>query len=102
MIAQLLGVDDERYTSRQMGYDLRRLARKGLIRRLDRKLCYALTPYGRRVALFLSKVQARILRPGLQTLDLDVTSQAPPPLRQAAEAFDLATDALTKAAKLVA
>jgi hypothetical protein len=100
LVAQLLGLPHERYTARQMSYDLRRLARKGLIRRVDRKLCYTLTPYGRRVAVFLSKVQARILRPGLQALDLDITSQVPPPLRQAAEAFDLATDALTTAAKL--
>ena len=102
LVTQLLGLPDEQYTARQMGYDLRRLARKGLIRRVDRKLCYTLTPYGRRVALFLSKVQARILRPGLQALDLDICSQAPPPLRQAAEAFDLAADALATAAKLVA
>lgn len=102
LVAQLLGPAGEQYTARQMGYDLRRLARKGLIHRLGRKLCYALTPYGRRVALFLSKVQARILRPGLQALDLDLTSQAPPPLRLAAEAFDRATDGLVNAAKLAA
>jgi len=102
LVAQLLGLANEQYRSRQMGYDLRRLARKGLIRRVDHKLCYTLTPYGRRIALFLSKVQARILRPGLQALDLDITSQMPPPLRKAAEAFDLATEALTAAAKLAA
>lgn len=102
LIAQLLGLQDESYTARQMGYDLRRLARKGLIRRVARKLCYTLTPYGRRIALFLSKVQARVLRPGLQAIDLDITSQVSPPLRRAAEAFDLATATLTTAAKLAA
>jgi Predicted nucleotide-binding protein containing TIR-like domain len=42
-----------------MGYDLRRLARKGLICPVPGKLGYSLTPYGRRVALFVTKVQAR-------------------------------------------
>jgi hypothetical protein len=38
-----------------MGYDLRLLAGKGFIARVDGKLCYALTPYGWRTALFLTK-----------------------------------------------
>ena len=43
-VAQLLGVPPAQYTARQMGYDLRRLARKGLLQRVDGKLCYTLTP----------------------------------------------------------
>jgi hypothetical protein len=79
LVAQLLGVDDANYTPRQMGYDLRRLKRKALIRQVPGKLCYTLTPYGRRMALFLTKVQSRVLRPGLQALDLQVVSHAAPP-----------------------
>lgn len=52
-----------------MGYDLRRLRRKGLVKRLDHQKRYVLTPYGRRAALFLTKVHARVLRPGWQALD---------------------------------
>ena len=63
-----------------MGYDLRRLKRKCLIQPVGRKLCYSLTPRGRRGALyFLTKVQAHILPPGLQALDLRITSEAPAP-----------------------
>jgi hypothetical protein len=101
-VAQLLGVADEQYTPRQMGYDLRRLKRKGLIRPVVGQLCYTLTPYGRRVALFLTKVQARVLRPGLQALDLELVSQAPPPLRVACTALDAAIDTLIAEAQLAA
>src|ERR671911_628439 len=55
LVAQLLGLPDDRYTARQMGYDLRRLARKGLLRRPPGTLRYEVTPYGRRVTLFLTK-----------------------------------------------
>ncbi len=102
LVAQLLGIPLADYTARQMGYDLRRLKRKGLIQPVGRKLCYTLTPQGRRVALFLTKVQARILRPGLQALDLRITSEAPPLLRSAYSALDTAIHQLTSEAKLAA
>jgi hypothetical protein len=102
LVAQLLGVDDADYTPRQMGYDLRRLKRKALIRQVPGKLCYTLTPYGRRVALFLTKVQSRVLRPGLQALDLRIVSHAPPPLRSAYTLLDQAIQDLVSEAKLAA
>ncbi len=46
LVAQLLGLGPEEYTTRQMGYDLRRLARKGLIQRVGRHLRYEVTPRG--------------------------------------------------------
>ena len=64
LVAQLLGLPDDQYTARQMGYDLRRLARKGLQERQPGRLSYTLTPWGRRVALFLTKLHVRVLRPG--------------------------------------
>jgi len=69
-VAQLLGVPPASYTARPMGYALRRLARTGLLPRGDGKLWYTLTPFGRRVALFLTTLHARVLRPGLQALAL--------------------------------
>jgi hypothetical protein len=100
LVAQLLAGADDGYTARQMGYDLRRLARKGFIARVPGKLCYTLTPYGRRTALFLTKVHARVLRPGVQALDPHAVSVAPPPLRSALDALDAATDALVAHANL--
>lgn len=90
LVASLLGSS---YTTRQMGYDLRRLIRKGLLKRLDRRHRYVLSPYGRRVALFLSKVHARVLRPGLQALELSFSAQAPPPLRTTFAALERAIEA---------
>jgi hypothetical protein len=99
VVASLLGTS---YTTRQMGYDLRRLMRKGLLKRLDQQKRYVLTPYGRRVALFLTKVHARVLRPGLQALDLSFTAQAPPLLRTTFTALDHAIDAHIVEAQLAA
>jgi hypothetical protein len=99
LIASLLGTP---YTTRQMGYDLRRLLRKGVLARLDHKHRYVLTPYGRRVALFLTKVHARVLRSGLQALDLSFAAQAPPRLRTTFLALDRAIDAHIAEAHLAA
>ena len=102
LVAQLLAVPDDRYTARQMGYDLRRLARKGLLHRPPRTLRYELTPYGRRVALFLTKLRARLLRPGLQAADPRVPLDAPPPVRLAFDQLDHALDAMLNDARFAA
>jgi hypothetical protein len=57
------------YSTRQATYDLRRLSRKGLIRRLRKKHRYELTPTGRRVAVLFTKAYGRVLAPGLALLD---------------------------------
>jgi hypothetical protein len=57
------------YSARQMTYDLRRLRRKGLIRRLPRSQRYELTDHGRRIAVFLTKTYTRIVNPSLAELD---------------------------------
>jgi hypothetical protein len=57
------------YTARQMTYDLRRLRRKGFIRRLPRSHRYQLTHDGRRLAVFFTKTHARIVCPTLAELD---------------------------------
>jgi hypothetical protein len=57
------------YSTRHMTYDLRRLRRKGLIRRIPRSQRYELTEHGRRIAVFLTKTYTRILNPALAELD---------------------------------
>jgi hypothetical protein len=57
------------YTARQMTYDLRRLRRKGFIRRLPGSQRYELTADGRRLAVFFTKTYARIVCPALAELD---------------------------------
>jgi len=65
-VGALLG---EPYTTRQATYDLRRLRRKGLIRRMRRKHRYELTALGRGVAVLFTKAYGRVLAPGLALLD---------------------------------
>jgi hypothetical protein len=57
------------YTARQATYDLRRLKRKGLIRRIANKNRYELTLPGRRVAVLFTKAYDRVLAPGLALVD---------------------------------
>ena len=101
-LAQLLGVPDEQYTARQMGYDLRRLVRKGLLQRPGRQLRYELTTTGRRLALFLTKLLNRVLRPGLQALDPLLPSTVPPALRSSLQEVDIAVRAMLDEARLAA
>ena len=101
-VAQLLGVPDDQYTARQMGYDLRRLVRKGLLRRLGRRLRYELTTAGRRLALFLAKLLTRVLRPGLQALDPLLPATVSPALRIGLQEVDIAVRAMLNDARLLA
>lgn len=93
---------DALYRRRQIRYDLRRFAPKGLIRRMDGKLCCARGPLGRRAALFLTKLYGRVLRPVFQVLDCRFRSQAPPLSRVAFTAVDAATETLLREARLTA
>lgn len=101
-VAQLLGVPDDQYTARQMGYDLRRLVRKGLLRRLGRQLRYEVTTDGRRLALYLAKLLTRVLRPGLQALDPLLPSVVSPALRIGLQEVDIAVRAMLTNARLAA
>ena len=59
-VAGLLGRD---YSSSQMSYDLRRLRLHGLIVRTPGTNTYTVTPEGIRVAVFYTKLRARLLVP---------------------------------------
>jgi hypothetical protein len=63
---QVAGLLGRNYSSSQMSYDLRRLRLHGLIERQPGTNSYAVTPEGIRVAVFYTKLQARLLRPLLE------------------------------------
>ena len=65
------------YSSRQATYDLRRLRRKGLIRRVPRRHRYELTSEGRQTAIFFTKTYSRILNPALAELDPRLLPRSP-------------------------
>ena len=75
-VAALLG---RPYSAGQMTYDLRRLRLRGLIERRSQTHAYGLTPYGRRVAFFYSKLYVRILRPHAPVLAAPDTIPRPLP-----------------------
>jgi hypothetical protein len=83
------------YSARQMTYDLRRLRRKGLIRRVPASQRYELTDYGRRIAVFFTKTYTRILNPSLPELDPKLPDEIAQrsPLARAWRAFEHALDA---------
>jgi hypothetical protein len=89
------------YSARQMTYDLRRLRRKGLIRRVPKSQRYELTDEGRRTAVFFTKTYTRIVNPSLAELDpalpAEIAQRAP--LARAWRAFEQALEArITEAA----
>jgi hypothetical protein len=83
------------YSARQMTYDLRRLRRKGVIRRLPGTQRYTLTADGRRLAVFFTKTYTRIVCPSLAELDpqLPDTVARRTPLGRPWRDFERALDA---------
>ena len=92
-VAGLLGSD---YSSSQMSYDLRRLRLHGLIERVPGTNTYALTPEGIRVAVFYTKLHARLLGP---LLDAD-QPPAPIELRRALATIEHVVDDYVTNARL--
>lgn len=92
------------YTARQMTYDLRRLRRKGLLRRIPRSQRYELTSDGRRLAVFLTKTYTRIVNPALAELDpkLPADIAARSPLARGWRTFENALDERIEEAAIAA
>jgi predicted MarR family transcription regulator len=99
-MAQALGVPAERYSTGQMTYDLRRLRLHGLIERLPHTHRYRVTAFGLRIALFFTKVHARILRPGISQLFDGCPKSRNRPVATAMRKLDQALETLLHQAKL--
>jgi hypothetical protein len=69
LVADLQGLAHDQYTTGQLTYDLRRPRLKGIIWRVPNSQRYLLTPYGRKVALFFTRLHARVFQPGFAALD---------------------------------
>jgi hypothetical protein len=98
LVERVSALLNARYTARQATYDLRRLKRKGLIRKVSKANKYQLTPLGRSVAVLFTKTYGRVLAPGLALVDPalpdDVARRSP--LALAWRAFDHALDEFTQ------
>jgi len=90
-LAPLLGCDPATIPAGRMTYDLRRLRLHGLVARIPGTHRYRPTPEGLRVALFCSRLHARLLLPGLTQI-LAPDPPADSPLRAAFDTLQAATD----------
>jgi hypothetical protein len=88
-------------TPGQMTYQLRRLRLHGLIARVPGTHRYRVTDPGLRLALFFTRVHARLFRPGLSVVMPDV-AQDDAPLRRAFAHLEHAMDEWCTEAKLAA
>ena len=100
-LAALLGVSAEAITPGRMTYQLRRLRRHGLIARLPGTHRYRVTESGLRLALFFTRVHARLFRPGLSVVLPDAAHDHAP-LRRAFTHLERAMDQWCAEAKLAA
>jgi len=91
LLAPLLGLAPDQFTPGQMTYHLRRLRLHGLIERLPNTHRYQVTEFGWRVALFFTRIFARVIRPGLA----QIVPNAPlknSPLRRRFDQLETAMD----------
>jgi len=100
-LAPLLGLDPGALSPGRMTYDLRRLRLHGLIARIPGTHRYRPTQDGLRIALFVTRAHARLLRPGLSHL----LAPTPPGAARSTAPFARlaeAVDACCRAAHLAA
>jgi hypothetical protein len=100
-VAPLLGLAPGAFPAGRVTYDLRRLRLHGLIARIPKTHRYQVTPFGLRLALFVTRVQARLIRPGVALLTPEI-SRDHAPLRAAFDRFEREIDTWCTEAKLVA
>jgi hypothetical protein len=93
-VADLLGLTAKTYTTQQATYDLRRLCRKGLVHRRPGTQRYVVTPYGWKVARLYARLEARVFRPVLTTLEGQSVDAPTPKLAQALAKVDHELDTL--------
>jgi hypothetical protein len=101
LLAPLLGLEPDALTPGRLTYDLRRLRLHGLIARRPGTHRYRVTPAGLRLALFFTRVYARLFRPTLAQL-LPAAPPGSSALRAAFDHLDTEIDRCCTAAKLVA
>ncbi len=99
-LAPLLGTDPSLMTQGRMSYDLRRLRLHGLIERIPGTHRYHVTDHGLALAIFLTRVHTRVLRPGLSDL-LDDTA-LPTPIRRQLNRFTTEVDRYARQRNLAA
>jgi hypothetical protein len=101
LLAHLLGLAPSTISPGRMTYHLRRLRLHGLITRLPHTHRYQVTDEGLRLALFCTRLAARVLRPGITAI-LPATTTTDPILRPAFDRLDHALNQFLEEARLAA
>ncbi len=99
-LASLLGLDPSLMTQGRMSYDLRRLRLHGLIQRIPGTHRYTVTDHGLRIAIYLTRLHSRLLRPGLSDALSAFDSNSP--LRRQLHRLDTTIEAQAQHHKLTA
>lgn len=97
-VTSLLGPGEPPYTATQASYDLRRLARKGIIHRAPGTHRYLVTPYGWKLSRLYARLEARVFRPSLVAFGPQNAAEPHPKLTHALAKVDHQLDALILAA----
>jgi hypothetical protein len=101
-VGQLFDAGPAGYHAGRMTYDLRRLRLNRIISRIPHTNRYVLTPLGRRIAFFMTKAYARVVRPVFARTDPAVPDHSPDPLRRAWRALERQLDITIAEAKMTA
>ncbi|MDD9946614.1 MAG: hypothetical protein OXU20_36550 [Myxococcales bacterium] len=95
-IAQLLGLPPGHFTQCKMTYDLRRLRLHAMIERIPGSHRYAVTDFGFRAALTITRIYNRLFQPALAVAQ----AQAPPTPTHLGKALDKVDEAVQRAWQL--
>lgn len=102
--AIMQGLFDPDYTPGRATYDLRRLRLKGFIERIPGTHRYRVTPYGRQMATFFTRLVTRVVVPTLTDLDSlsRPTRREPTPVAAAWRAYDKEVRAILRESQIAA
>ena len=103
VLVERLGTPADEVTPGHIGYQLRKLRGKGLVRKVKGRNLYTLTDLGYRVTIYFTKLHQRLLTPGLNTFD--TTFATPPaasthPIDRALQSLNTKFDTLARLCRL--
>jgi hypothetical protein len=90
VLVERLGAPADEITPGHIGYQLRKLRGKGLLRKVKGHNLYTLTDLGYRAAIYFTKLHQRLLTPAFNTFDMTLA----PPLRASGHPIDRALQSL--------
>ncbi len=103
VLVERLGAPAGEITPGHMGYQLRKLRGKGLVRKVKGRNLYTLTDLGYRVAFYFTKLHQRLLTPAINTFDTALSSSlatSAHPMDRAIKGLNAKLDSLVQLSRL--